>query len=107
MGQTMEHEQRADQLEREADKLEDHSQEVGQRIEDTRSEWKSKQQDPAVPGAQMSEREESDQLPEEAPSEQVPEDDPGGDREDANESAGVPGEDEQSTGNPDAAGSEE
>jgi hypothetical protein len=55
----------------------------------------------------MSEREESDQLPEEAPSEQVPEDDPGGDREDANENAGVPGEDEQSTGNPDAAGSEE
>jgi hypothetical protein len=103
----MEHEERADQLEREADKLEDHSQEVGQRIEDTRSEWKSKQQDPAVPGAQMSEREESDQLPEEAPAEQVPEDDPGGDREDANENAGVPGEDEQATGNPDAAGSEE
>ena len=103
----MEHEERADQLEREADKLEEHSQEVGQRIEDTRSEWESKQQDPNVPGAQMSEREESDQLPEEAPSEQVPEDDPGGDREDANQSAGVPGEDEQSTGNPDAAGSEE
>jgi hypothetical protein len=103
----MEHEERADQLEREADKLQEHSQEVGQRIEDTRSEWESKQQDAKVPGAQMSEREESDQLPEEAPSEQVPEDDPGGDREDANENAGVPGEDEQSTGNPDAAGSEE
>ena len=103
----MEHEERADELEREADKLEEHSQEVGQRIEDTRSEWESKQQDQAVPGAQMSEREESDQLPEEGPSEQVPEDESGGDRDDAHENPGVPGEDEQSTGNPDAAGSEE
>jgi hypothetical protein len=53
------------------------------------------------------EREESDQLPEEGPSEQVPDDDTGADREDADESPGVPGEEEQSTGNPDAAGSEE
>jgi hypothetical protein len=120
----MEHEERADELEREADKLEEHSEEVGQRIEDTRSEWETKQQDQAVPGAQsyealhpgedneeedgqVSEREESDQLPEEGPSEQVPEDESGGDREDAHENPGVPGEDEQSTGNPDAAGSEE
>ena len=103
----MEHDERAEELEREADKLEEHSQEVGQRIEDTRSEWESKQQDPNVPGAQMSEREESDQLPEEGPSEQVPEDESGGDRDDAHENPGVPGEDEQSTGNPDAAGSEE
>jgi hypothetical protein len=103
----MEHEERADELEREADRLEQHSEQVGQRIEDARSEWKSKQQDQGVPGAQMSEREESDQLPEEGPSEQVPEDDTGGDREDANENPGVPGEDEQSTGNPDAAGTEE
>ena len=50
---------------------------------------------------------ESDQLPEEGPSEQVPDDDTGADREDADESPGVPGEEEQSTGNPDAAGSEE
>jgi hypothetical protein len=103
----MEHEERADELEREADKLEQHAEQIGQRIEDTRSEWESKQQDPNVPGAQMSEREESDQLPEEGPSEQVPEDESGGDRDDAHENPGVPGEDEQSTGNPDAAGSEE
>ena len=103
----MEHDKRADELEREADKLEQHSEEIGRRIEDTRSEWKSKQQDQAVPGAQMSEREKSDQLPEEGPSEQVPDDEPSDDREDANENAGVPGEDEQATGNPDAAGSEE
>jgi hypothetical protein len=88
----MEHDERADELEREADKLEEHSQEVGQRIEDTRSEWESKQQDQAVPGAQ----------PYEAlhPGEDNEEEDP-------SENAGVPGEDEQSTGNPDAAGSEE
>jgi hypothetical protein len=48
--------------------------------------------------------EESDQLPEEAPPEVVPEDDgePGGD-----ESPGVPGEQETSTGNPDNAGADE
>jgi hypothetical protein len=46
-------------------------------------------------------REESDQLPEEAPAEQVPEDETGGGaaREDADESAGVPGEEERGTGN--------
>jgi hypothetical protein len=53
----MEHDERADELEREADKLEEHSEEVGKRIEDTRSEWKSKQQDQGVPGAQIADRE--------------------------------------------------
>jgi hypothetical protein len=53
-------------------------------------------------------REESDQLPEEAPAEQVPEDETGGgSREEAEETPGVPGEDETSTGNPDAAGAED
>ena len=56
----------------------------------------------------MSEREESDQLPEEGPSQQVPEDDDeAGARDDAEDSAGVPGEEETSTGNPDAAGVED
>jgi hypothetical protein len=55
----------------------------------------------------MSEREESDQLPEEGPSTQVPDDETGEARDDAEQNAGVPGEDEQSTGNPDAAGSDE
>jgi hypothetical protein len=56
----------------------------------------------------MTEREESDQLPEEAPGDQVPEDDSGGESRDGAESnPGVPGDDEQSTGNPDAAGSED
>ena len=55
-------------------------------------------------------REESDQLPEEGPSEYVP-DDTGNEhaagREGAKETPGHPGEDEQATGNPDAAGSED
>ena len=54
----------------------------------------------------MSERQESDQLPEEGPEQQVPDDADGG-REDTERNAGVPGEEETGTGNPDAAGAEE
>jgi hypothetical protein len=54
----------------------------------------------------MTEREESDQLPEEGPGDQVHDDDGEGEsRDSAEENPGVPGDDEQSTGNPDAAGS--
>jgi hypothetical protein len=50
--------------------------------------------------------EESDQRPEDAPDAQVPEDDSQGEsRDSAEDSPGVPGEEEQSTGNPEAAGS--
>jgi hypothetical protein len=49
-------------------------------------------------------REESDQLPEDAPPEQVVDDEAGESREDAEENPGVPGEEGQATGNPDAAG---
>jgi hypothetical protein len=53
-------------------------------------------------------REESDQLPEEGPAGQVPDDAGGGDaRDEAEQSPGVPGEEETATGNPDAAGAEE
>ena len=58
----------------------------------------------------MVEREESDQLPEEGRSEEVPDDESqGGSRDDAEEQAGVPGEegqddDGQATGNPANAG---
>jgi hypothetical protein len=55
----------------------------------------------------MAEREESDQLPEEGPEQQVPEDETGADRGEADENPGVPGDDDQSTGNPNAAGTEE
>jgi hypothetical protein len=54
-------------------------------------------------------REESDQLPEEGPAGQVPDDegDSGAARDQAEESPGVPGEEETATGNPAAAGAEE
>jgi hypothetical protein len=53
-------------------------------------------------------REESDQLPEEGPSQQVPDDEQdSGARDQAEDSAGVPGEEETGTGNPGAAGAED
>lgn len=52
--------------------------------------------------------EESDQLPEDAPTEVVPDDDgKGAARDDAEQTPGVPGEEETATGNPDAAGAED
>jgi hypothetical protein len=56
----------------------------------------------------MERQEESDQRPEDAPPEQVTEDDAGGpSRDQAEDSPGVPGEEEHGTGNPEAAGSED
>ena len=57
----------------------------------------------------MSEREESDQLPEEGPGGQVPEDTDEDARDEAEESAGTPGEEGQedegqASGNPKSAG---
>ena len=106
----MEHEGRSTKLEQEAERLEEHSDEVGEHIAGARREWEAKEEDSSVPGAQgpRDEREEADQLPEEGPSEQVPDDDEGGEaRDDAEDSPGVPGEEETATGNPDAAGAEE
>ena len=112
----MEHEEQAERMEQDAEKLEEHSDQLGERIDDIESDWERKEQDPAVPGARpdpdeeetMTETpEESDQLPEEAPAEVVPEDDSEPARKEGNESPGVPGEEETSTGNPDNAGADE
>lgn len=48
----MEHREEADRLEREAEKLEQESSRVGDTIEDAREDWKAKEGDVAVPGAQ-------------------------------------------------------
>jgi hypothetical protein len=48
----VEHEEPAEELEREAESLEGHSERVGEQIEETRREWEAKEDDPAVPGAQ-------------------------------------------------------
>ena len=47
-----EHEEQADRREEDAEKLEQHSDTLGERIDDIESDWESKEQDPAVPGAQ-------------------------------------------------------
>lgn len=54
----MEHEEQGDRLEAEAERMEEHSGEVGEGIEETREDWESKQQDPSVPGAQPASGEE-------------------------------------------------
>jgi hypothetical protein len=45
------HEELADQLQKETDKLEQRSQGLQGEISDARQEWESKRSDPAVPGA--------------------------------------------------------
>jgi hypothetical protein len=68
----MEHEEQADRMDEDTEKMEQHSEQLGERIEDIESDWERKEQDASVPGAQPD-----------------------------------PGEDETSTGNPDAAGAED
>jgi hypothetical protein len=108
----MEHEEQSEKLSRELDRLDEHSEEVGEQIDEARRDWEAKEDDPAVPGAQpepggssvTETPEQSDQLPEEGPAEQVHDD--GGDAG-ADESAGTPGDEGTATGNPDAAGADD
>jgi hypothetical protein len=59
----MEHEEQAREMERDADKMEEHSENVGERIEETRREWEAKEQDPSIPGAQPDPGEEEESIP--------------------------------------------
>ena len=54
----MEHEEKADRLERELDDLEERSGRVEDHIEEAREDWESKEEDPSIPGAQPDEGEE-------------------------------------------------
>ena len=92
----IDHQEPTDALEEEVEKLGQEGARVEQDIDELRDDWESKQKASDVPGA-VAEREESDQLPEEGPSEQVP-DDAGVDSREAEESPGVPGEEERGTG---------
>jgi hypothetical protein len=49
----------AEEMEAEIEELEEHSAEVDKDIEDTQAEWKRKQADPAVPGAEPDEEEDA------------------------------------------------
>jgi hypothetical protein len=48
----MEHDEQADRLEEDADKLEQHNEQLGERIDDIRDDWERKEKDISVPGAQ-------------------------------------------------------
>jgi hypothetical protein len=59
----MEHDEQALRMEREGDRLEDDSERLGERIEETRRDWEAKERDPAVPGAQPDPDEEEHAVP--------------------------------------------
>jgi hypothetical protein len=50
-------------MERDADEMEEHSDQVGEHIEETRREWEAKEQDPTIPGAQPDPAEEEESVP--------------------------------------------
>jgi hypothetical protein len=50
-------------MERDAEEMEEHSDQVGERIEETRREWEAKEQDPTIPGAQPDPAEEEESVP--------------------------------------------
>jgi hypothetical protein len=80
----MEHEEQTEKLSRELERLDEHSDEVGEQIDDARRDWEAKAEDPAVPGAQPVPDEEARSGDEESP--------------------GAHGKERTATGNPDAAG---
>jgi hypothetical protein len=58
-----EHDEKAQELEREAEDLEEQSDRVGEHIDGTRRDWESKEQDPSVPGAQPDPDDEEESVP--------------------------------------------
>ena len=59
----MEHDEQARKMERDAAEMEEHSDKVGERIEETRKEWEAKEQDPSIPGAQPDPDEDEEPVP--------------------------------------------
>jgi hypothetical protein len=59
----MEHEEESEKLSRELDRLDEHSEEVGEQIDEARREWEAKEDDPAVPGAQPDPGDEEESVP--------------------------------------------
>ena len=94
-------------MERDADEMEEHSEDVGERIEETRREWEAKEQDPSIPGAQPDPGEEEESVPGVGADEETVRDTGRPAHKESEESPGVPGEEGTATGNPDAAGAEE
>ena len=59
----MEHEEKADEMERDAAEMEEGSEKVGEHIDEARREWEAKEDDPSVPGAQPDPDEEEESGP--------------------------------------------
>jgi hypothetical protein len=59
----MEHEEHTEKLGRELDRLDEHSEEVGEQINEARREWETKEDDPAVPGAQPDPGDQEESVP--------------------------------------------
>jgi len=94
--------EQVDSLEEQGDRLDERKDEFVQGVDETREEFRQKQEAADVPGAQkedeMAEGRESDQLPEEGPG--AVDDDGHGDRDTAQENAGGAGDEDRATGNP-------
>jgi len=58
-----EHEQQADRMEGDAERMEEHSDKLGERIDDIQSDWERKEQDPTVPGARPDPGEDEESVP--------------------------------------------
>jgi hypothetical protein len=59
----MEHDEQAKRLDADAERMEEHSEKLGERIEDVQDDWERKAQDPAVPGAQPDPEEKEEEGP--------------------------------------------
>ena len=59
----MEHEEQADRMEDDAKRMEEHSEQLGERIDDVQGDWERKEQDPAVPGARPDAGEDEEPVP--------------------------------------------
>jgi hypothetical protein len=59
----MEHDEQAERLEQDTDRMEEHSEQLGDRIDDVKDDWERKEQDVSVPGAQPDPGEEEESMP--------------------------------------------
>jgi hypothetical protein len=59
----MEHEDQTEKLSKELERLDEHSDEVGERIDEARRDWEAKEDDPSVPGAQPDPEDDEESVP--------------------------------------------
>jgi hypothetical protein len=59
----MEHDEQAERLEQDTDRMEEHSEQLGDRIDDVKDDWERKEKDVSVPGARPDPGEEEESIP--------------------------------------------